>query len=760
MAKKNSPVPYPMANALNHDDLDIVDDDDGGTGTAIAETGPAWKIMVVDDDVEVHNATVFALQDVRIDGRPLNFLHAYTGDDAFAQIGADDEIAVVILDVVMERENAGLQLVRRIREELGNATIRIILRTGQPGYAPEMRVIREYDINDYKTKSELTRVRLVTTLTTAVRSYHHLKTVIAARRGLAKIVELAAEMFAFRDVAGFSAAAARGATELVGGAADACLCSRQSGVIPSDRPDHPRFAILGEARRLAPALSATAPAPPARLLVERCLHDRTHASDGNEAAFFIAGGKEGIDAALFLRTALPLTQEQSQLIEVYCANIGVGLENAGLIADLRFSAFSDPLTRLANRAGFVQRIDDRLRAGQKGWTLALIDIDHFSELNDALGHHKGDRLLLAVAQRLAVAITQEMTLARITGDVFGIFGPDTRLDPRELLDHFRRPFAVDDYSLPVQATIGLARLDDAAGSDGIDLLKATNIALNRAKTSDRGRWHYYTQDMAAATRSRLDLLHDLRLAVVNQRGIELHYQPQIELTSGRVIGAEALIRWRGADGKFIRPDLFISLAEYSGLIVDLGAWVFRTAVHELGNWDAQGLSGIRMAINVSLVQFRDPLFIQRARSALAETGIAASRIELEITESVAMLDEETVVRTLEELKLLGFQIAIDDFGTGFSSLSYLHRLPIDRLKIDRSFVREVDSRTKHGASIAQTVIRLGQSLGLSVLAEGIETEAQAQLLMDLGCPQAQGFLYSPPIDSAAFVAWWRLRQSH
>ena len=189
----------------------------------------------------------------------------------------------------------------------------------------------------------------------------------------------------------------------------------------------------------------------------------------------------------------------------------------------------------------------------------------------------------------------------------------------------------------------------------------------------------------------------------------------------------------------------------------MGAWVFTTAVNELKVWDAQGLSGVRMAINVSLVQFRDPQFLPRVRATLAETGISPDRIELEITESVAMMEADTVIAILDELKQMGIQIAIDDFGTGFSSLSYLHRLPIDRLKIDRTFVRDLNSHRGSGASIAQTVIRLGQSLGLSIIAEGIETEEQAQLLMDLGCPLAQGFLYSKPVDSKAFVAWCQAR---
>ena len=744
-----------MTHAQPEDELNIIDDvahdaTDGNHG----EDRP-WHVLIVDDDPEVHNATVFALQDIRIDGRRLRFLHAHSAEEALGIVLSDDDIAVVILDVVMEHESAGLDLVRKIRHDLGRSEMRIILRTGQPGYAPEMRVIREYDINDYKTKSELTRVRLLTTLTTAVRSYDHLRTVLAGRKGLATIVESAAALFSNRDVAGFATAAIEGANRLLGLGASMFLCAHRASY--GSHLNQPPYYAVGACGRFSALLGRPLiDFGPAATLVERSLAEERHVIEAGEAAFFIRSSGNS-PAALFVATPGTLSPAEQQLLEVYCVTIGVGLENAGLIADLSFSAYSDRLTRLSNRAGFVARIDDHLRSGEPGWTMALIDIDHFSEINDALGHQKGDQLLLSVAQRLSASLLPRMTLARVGGDVFGLLGPNDELDPARLIDHFRRPFSVGEYSLPVQATIGLTRLDDANSDDGIDLLKATNIALNLAKTGDRGRWHYYTTDMAAATRSRLDLLHELRLAVEHRRGLELHYQPQIELNSGRVIGAEALIRWRGKDGQFIRPDLFISLAEYSGLIVELGAWVFQEAVKELKVWEAQGIADVRMAINVSLVQFRDPQFLSRMRGELEATGVSPDRIELEITESVAMLDAEMVIGILTELKTMGIQIAIDDFGTGFSSLSYLHRLPIDRLKIDRAFVRDLGTTRASGASIAQTVIRLGQSLDLSIVAEGIETEEQASLLMDLGCPLAQGFLYSPPIDSNAFVAWCKSR---
>lgn len=743
-----------MHPSPDSDDLNLIDDpEDHGSAPVLVE--PPWGVLIVDDDPEVHHATTFALRDVLIDGRPLRFIHASSASEALARIAADEDIAVVLLDVVMEHESAGLDLVRQIRQELGRSALRIVLRTGQPGYAPEMRVIREYDINDYKTKSELTRVRLLTTLTTAIRSYDQLRTIMNARRGLSLIVESAADLLTRRDPGDFAAGALDAASRLAGGARGALLCMRRRRTPGATREETLRIVGAdGEFTELSG--QAHDDTSIAGSIARRALAEGHDLFEGNDLAFFIAGD-DGHDAVLQLRTKTPLPEADRQLLEVFCVNIGIGLENAGLIADLGFSAFTDRLTRLPNRAGFIARIDDHLRSGTRGWTVALLDLDHFSEFNDALGHHKGDQLLLSVTQRLCNTLSPGMVLARIGGDVFGLLGPDEQLDPRQLLDHFRMPFLVDEYSLPIKATLGLTRLDIARDSDGIDLLKTTNIALNRAKSGDRGRWHYYTEDMAQETRTRLDRLHDLRIAVTQQRGLELHYQPQIDLASGRLIGAEALIRWRGPDGNFIRPDQFISLAEYSGLIVDLGAWVFQTALRQLREWKGRGLDHIHMAINVSLVQFRDPHFLARLRSALDESGIPPERVELEITESVAMLEADTVIGILAELKAMGIQIAIDDFGTGFSSLAYLHRLPIDRLKIDRTFVRDLDANGSSGASIAQTVIGLGRSLGLSVIAEGVETEAQARLLMEMGCPLAQGFLYSRPVDAHSFLDWARAR---
>ncbi|MDA0189715.1 MAG: EAL domain-containing protein [Proteobacteria bacterium] len=757
------PNSFPLAvnqtevEAGGDDLLEFIDDHDDIAPPPL-RARKCWRVLIVDDDREVHNATLFALHDILIDGHPLQFLHAHTGAEALDILRHESDIAVALLDVVMENESSGLDLVHVIRSELGLAELRIILRTGQPGYAPEMRVIRDYDINDYKTKSELTRIRLLTTLTTAIRSYEQIHTINASRRGLELIVNSAADLFSQRALRGFAEGVLTQLAALLRLSPEGLLCARDAHPQPGTvgRP----LTVVGAAGRYSALIDRPIDEiDDPRIVndVRRCLTEKRNIYTGDATVLYFSGD-DGNNAAVFLATRTPLSETDRQLLEVFCVNIAVGLENVNLFGDLAFLAFSDPLTGLPNRKGFIKAIDEHRQRGEADWTVALIDIDHFSEINDALGHEKGDTLLLAVMRRLRDWLdgtpleASRATLARVGGDVFGLLAPDRQLDPAALFAQFDAPISVEDYRLPVQVTIGLTRLCADSG-DGLNVIKTTNIALKRARNDQHTHWRYYTQDMTTATRARLDLLHDLRAAIVGKRGLTVHYQPQIDLANGRVVGAEALIRWRTDDGRNIPPDQFISLAEYAGLIPDLGEWVLRTAAAQLLRWDAEGLPSLRMAVNVSPVQFRDSRFVSRVREVFDTLGVPARRIELEITEGVAMFDADTVIATLRELRALGAEIAVDDFGTGFSSLSYLQRLPLNRLKIDRSFVSAMTLPDGCGTRIADMVVKLAQALGLSVVAEGVETEAQAALLHNIGCEQAQGYLYARPMDAEGFRAW-------
>ncbi|MCU0869522.1 MAG: EAL domain-containing protein [Burkholderiales bacterium] len=739
------------AAAVPADDDALVFADDAHSGAEVAE-GPRWRVLIVDDDRDVHAATGFALSDTRILHRPLELIHAYTAAEAEAVLARESDIAVVLLDVVMEREDAGLRLVRVIREKLGRTETRIVLRTGQPGYAPETEAIRDFDINDYKTKSELTHSKLYTTLTAAIRSYEQIRAIDANRRGLDLIVRASNELMAVHGLQAFAAGVITQITGLLGLAPEGLVCAL-------DMPDRD-----GDATAHAPVVVAAAgrfsdwALRPVDDIGEASIRDalrtaletrRSHIAVGATTLFF--GGRTAPRMAAWLATDRSLGALDRQLLEVFCVNIGVGLDNVALFTRLHRQAYFDALCNLPNRTRFVELMDQRFSATpEAAHRLALADLDGFAEINDVLGFAFGDRLLQAVARRLVEAMGTHGIVARTAGDVFAVLAPAVRLEGDTLSRLFRDPLRVDGEDVRLALTVGLVELRSGELS-GADAMKAASIALKRAKERHRGDAIVYSVEMTAETEERVRLLRSLRASFEQDR-LFVVYQPQVTLATRRVVGMEALIRWRTDDGRFVPPDQFIPLAEHSGLIVSIGEWVLRSACRELVRLDRAGHAGLRMAINVSVSQFRHPRFVDSLGRALAETGADPARIELEITESMAMEDVDFVVGTLERAKALGVTVAIDDFGTGFSSLAYLRRLPLDRIKIDRAFVHELDLPDK-GGLIAEMVSQLGHKLGLVVIAEGVETEAQVVALRALGCHEAQGWLFAQPMDSRSLEAW-------
>lgn len=745
------------------DDL-VFADEVVAVGAIDVSKRPPWRILIVDDDADVHSTTTFALNNVVMQGRELAFLHAYSAAQAFALLGRESDIAVILLDVVMERADAGLQLVRRIRDELDLHDVRIILRTGQPGYAPEMEAIHSYDINDYRTKSELTRTKLYTAVAAAIRSYEQLCALEANRVGMERIVAACSQLMALygvRDVAYGILAQAAG---LIGQPVDGVLCTREFGDGTGTGAFGPLrvVAACGASRDLDGCeLGAQYDDPHVTrlaLAAERTLARRTCTTgDGALALFF--PGKAGRDFVACMPLERTISDVETRLLKVFSGMVAVSLDNCELVTDLNKSAFHDPLTGLPNRTRMIELIDATLAAGtDNDAVLALVDIDHFAETNDALGHRFGDLLLAAVARRLctrlapalAPGLAPSLHIGRIGGDIFCVLGSAGLVQPAALQTLFLDAFHIDGQDVQVSSTLGLVCLREHDGS-GADALKDGDIALKRAKLQQRAGHCYFSRSMGVEIRGRVRMMHALRSGF--QRGeLFLDYQPQIDLATNRAVGAEALLRWRQPDGQLVAPDRFIPIAEYSGLIVEIGEWVLRQACTELLRLRAAGHTAFTMSVNVSQVQLRHPHFLDMLRRALADTGAPPDFIELEITESMAMEEPAALVEKLAHVKRTGVSIAIDDFGTGFSSLSHLQRLQVDRLKIDRTFVTEITGSAR-GSSIAQMVVQLGRNLGLSVIAEGVEDERQAQILRELGCPLAQGFLYSRPLSPEALLAW-------
>lgn len=741
------PVTHLEQSRDDQDDLVFLEEHPAAPAAAPGARN-VWRIMIIDDDEDVHSTTTFALGNLDMQHRPLEFVHAYSAGQARELLKHEAEIAVILLDVVMEQDDAGLHLVRYIRETLQLHDVRIILRTGQPGYAPEIDAIRDFDINDYKTKSELTRIKLFTTVTSAIRSYEQIRKINDSRRGLNQIVAASTELMSLHGVQNFAAGVLAQVGDLLNIEPNGVLCVLEC---PDDGcRELMVMATAGTFRHLHNITLTVREDQRIHAALELALTQRRNIHGPDHVTLHFAG-KASRDFVAFLDLRRPLTEIDERLLEVFCSNVAVGLDNVELVTHLHNAAFYDQLCKLPNRTRLVEILDATVAGpAREDATLSLVDLDHFAETNDALGHQFGDMLLIGVANRLQTELGEHVTVARIGGDIFCVLGDSTQVNPRNILALFQRAFSIDGQDVQLSATLGLVRLGEHEGS-GADALKDADIALKRAKSQQRAGHFYFSRSMGVEIRERVRMMHALRTAF-GQNQLFVVYQPQIDLETRRPVGAEALLRWQTPDGKFISPDRFIPIAEYSGLIIDLGEWVMRTACRELVDLRKAGHHDFMMSINVSQVQFRHPHFLDILKRALDDTGAPPEHIELEITESMAMEEPDLLIRMLAQIKQTGVSIAIDDFGTGFSSLSYLQRLQVDRLKIDRAFVTEITGSAR-GSSIAEMVIQLGRNLGLAVIAEGVEDERQAQILQALGCPLAQGFLFARPMTASALDSW-------
>jgi diguanylate cyclase (GGDEF)-like protein len=417
-------------------------------------------------------------------------------------------------------------------------------------------------------------------------------------------------------------------------------------------------------------------------------------------------------------------------------------------------AFRDPLTGLPNRALFMDRLSHALtRTERRGEQLAVLflDLDRFKVVNDSLGHSVGDQLLIGVSQRLSACLRPEDTIARLGGDEFAILLEDVKDDKAptavadRLTSELQQPFAVEGREVVITISIGIA-MSTARRITPEDILRDADLAMYHAKGKGKARYEIFDKSMNAPAQERLDLELDLRNAVTREE-FTLHYQPVVDLLTGRITEVEALVRWRHPQRGLLFPADFVDLSEETGLIVPLGHWVLHEACRQTRQWQlaAPGTS-LTISVNLSARQLQQPALVEEIAAVLQDTRLDPGALRLEITETVVMHDAPTTLAKLEALKALGVQLAIDDFGTGYSSLGYLKRFPVDTLKIDRSFVKGIGGDVEDSA-IVRAVITVAKSLNLSVTAEGIETAEQLEQLRALGCDHGQGYFFAKPLAS-------------
>ena len=421
----------------------------------------------------------------------------------------------------------------------------------------------------------------------------------------------------------------------------------------------------------------------------------------------------------------------------------------------------DQLTNLPNRLALddhLGRLLDGTAPGINRLALMIIDLDNFKTVNDSLGHHAGDRLLAELARRMAAEMNRTNRLFRLGGDEFVVVVDQIEREAVviDLVDRLfkamARPCEIDGHHLRCSPSIGITRYPED-GRDALTLMRNADSAMYAAKAAGRNNHQFFTASMNAAANKRLHLESELWRALAENQ-LVLHYQPQIDLLSGKVVGVEALVRWKHPLRGMIPPADFIPVAEACGLILPLGHWVLLTACRQVRTWLDAGIDMGEMAVNISAHQFRQPEFVPMVQGILAESGLPAERLELEITESTVMHGVDAAIQTLAKLRAMGVRLAIDDFGTGYSSLAYLRQFPLDRLKIDRSFLADVDTNPE-AASLVRSIVMLGRSLGLQLVAEGVESFAQAEFLRTLECERVQGFLFYQPVSAEEVVGLGR-----
>lgn len=707
-----------------------------------------WQILIIDDDPDVHATTKLALKGSMVDGRELSFVDAYSAEEGLKLLRQNTEFSVALVDVVMERDDSGLSLVQTIRDTLDNHNIRLILRTGQPGYAPESETIQWYDINDYKTKSELTRVRLFTSIAIAVRSYSQLRQLEANRDGLEQVVEATSKISQASDLKRLNAEVISQMCALLNVDRTCIICAALG-------PQQDEPFIVTAAGRFSECEGQslnTMDDSTIRQRLSSVLREKRHIMDDGVCIYLPGPSQEAL--AAYVDSPKRLTNSDQRLLEVFASNVAIAFENLRLYEAMEQLAYQDALVRLPNRNGFIAAIERQIASTTyNSFAVALVDLDNFSYMNSVLDDAFGDAILHAVAQRLRSRLSSHVVVARVGGDVFGVMGDAEDITPERISGLFTAPFSLNQNEpLRISATSGLKVVNEKEkAQSSAAIIKDAGVALKQAKHFYRGQTVRFVTELADAARDRMQLLSRLRTAFTRDR-LQLHYQPFIRLSDGATVGAESLLRWKTEEGQYIPPDQFIPLAEQSGMMVALGDWVINTALRWRAGLVGHVGDGFRVAVNVSLMQMREDDFAEKLIRALYSHQLQGHQVEIELTESVAVDDVTRVNEKLDYLRRYSIGIAMDDFGTGYSSLNILSRLPIDRLKIDRSFV------SGHAAdglrlSMVHTMMELADNFQMQTIAEGIETPDQRDALRQTGCLEGQGYLFSKPLEQQQFYDW-------
>lgn len=845
------------------------EDADSATSALPTEqaTKQSWKVLLVDDEPDIHTVLHLSLRDVEVEGHTLELFDARSAAEAYELLTAHPDMALMLVDVVMESEEAGLDLVHRVRHDLGNRLTQIVVLTGQPGYAPQRDVVARYEIDGYRLKSELTADKLFVTVYAALRTHQALRTLVSQQRELEEmahtlrereerlraVVETAPDAIILLDERGTIFGWNDGAERIFGytqaemlGSSFLVLIPRENQTLAINHIERLRLHYDDELLSGRPIECVGLHKEGASISVELVLgswmshEERAYSaivrditarkraeSNLQLAASVYSSSYEGIvitDANHVVISVNPAytritgyTAEEvmgrpSHLLsalhydgEAYSnlfrslkemdfwqgevenrrkdgsliteiLSISVVRNTAGALThyievfsdisqlkeherELVRVANYDTLTGLPNRRLLADRLLQsmaRSRRGGNSLAICYLDLDGFKRVNDEHGHAAGDRLLVEISERLKVALREDDTLARMGGDefVFLLTGIEVPEGCRHVLDRvlgeISRPLVLDNHAISISASIGVT-VFPADDSNADTLLRHADQAMYLAKEMGKNCCHFFDADHDREMKT-----HRLYLERIVQ-GFEEHefklfYQPKVDLQDGRVVGAEALIRWQHPERGLLLPADFLRHIEGNDLEIAVGEWVLDEAMRQLVIWQQMGMQ-LTVSVNISANHLLQANFADRLEYLLTQhPGIKSGALEIEILETTGLTDMKLAVQALGHCRKLGVQISLDDFGTGYSSLTYFLKLPVQSLKVDQSFVRGMLSDPNE-LGMVEGVVRLARAFNRPVIAEGVETLEHGGMLLSLNCPLAQGYGVARPMPAEAFPQW-------
>ncbi|MFB2643288.1 EAL domain-containing protein [Shewanella bicestrii] len=728
---------------------DIIFLDEPEPSTTLKAT-KAVKILTVDDDINFQRSTAFALSTLTILGAKIELTQAFSYAEACQMVANEDDFAIALVDVVMETEDAGLRLVRGIREVLGNEKIRIILLTGQPGMAPVFNVMRDYDINDYWTKSELSADRLQTILTTNLRSYQQISNIANAKRGLQLIAESSGALYTSRNIKELSSKMLQQLAILLNLPSGGIVCVKAINDLHEFGHMHQIIGASGEFESYYGKALQQLEQQHIRIQLELCLSSKHSRIESQYTCLFFPGELAGNDYAVYLATGRLLDATETELIRVFSMNICGGLHSVSLMSQLDKIAFEDPLLKIPNRNVLIRTLDGILKEDIRDkFNLLLIDIDKFSDFNHVFGSEHGNNMLKHVANSLKDQFDASVLVSRLKDDKFAILGPKHLVSATLIEQLFVAPYQQGTSCITVNISTVTLPLELAEG-DAVAAITQLNMALKKAKSLGI-RQHVTYQPSKDDVATHFELLQALQLGIT-QGDIHIALQPQVSLQTGEVVGVEALARWTLPNGDSVPPLRFIPIAEATGLITKLGKQLFVQSCQAMHALTEAGYPNLRIGVNLSAMQFEQEQIVNQLNADIQAAQIASDQIEIEVTESIAMQNFEVINKQLKALRNMNINVAIDDFGTGFSSLAYLSKLTFDRIKIDKSFIDNVTT-DDGAAAIVDSIILLGERFKMNVIAEGVETLEQARWLKHRGCHDAQGYFYAKPMPLKELLIW-------